>query len=327
MDLLKRVLDSIIKDGLIKTGDTVVVGVSGGPDSVTLLHVLYQLRHRLGINLHVAHFNHRLRPTADADEAFVKGLADRLGLPISVSYRKGRSKSRFISEDKARQLRFQFFGQVAHRIKAQSVALAHTQNDLAETVLMRLLRGTGLLGLRGVLSEHHMAGTKFIRPFLSIQRSQIEGYLKTYRLNYCTDETNKQTHYLRNKIRLKLFPSLIKEYNVNLPHVLVDLACTTQADYDYLLNQAQGLFKQNASVSKTKVRIKMVFFFRQHLCMQRMLLRLSFEHLTADFKQLNFLHIQEVEDMLYNRPIGSIVHWPKSVQALKSKDELVLKVL
>ena len=326
MDLTKEILQVIIKQKLTKAGDILIVGVSGGADSVALLHILHQLRHRLGIKLHVAHFNHRLRSSADRDEKFVRSLSGKLGIPISVHRRKNISKI-VVSEDNARQWRFEFFAKVAHQTKAQSIALAHTQNDLAETVLMRLLRGTGLSGLRGILSENKIAGEKFIRPLLSVQRSQIEKYLQAHRLDYCNDETNQQTHYLRNKVRLKLLPDLIKNYNSNLPNVLVDLAYTTQGDYDYLLTQAQELFKKNVKASKAKIKFKLKFFFKQHISMRRMLLRLSYENLVSNFNQLSFKHIQEVEDMLENRPVGTAVDWPQSVKVLKSKDELILTLL
>ena len=324
MDLSEKILQVIKAQRLIKSGDTVLIGVSGGPDSVALLGVLSHLKYKLGVNLHVAHFNHRLRSKSDHDEAFVKSLAEKLNLQFHVHRRKSFSPSKSVSEDTARQWRLNFFIKVAQKISATSVALAHTQNDLAETVLMRLLRGAGLSGLRGILGENKIGGQKFIRPLLSIQRIQIERFLQRRHLNYCTDETNKQTAYLRNKVRLKLLPDLIKNYNSNLPNILVDLAYTTQADYNYLLTESQKLFKKNVKVSKTKIKIRLNFFFKQHPSMQRMLLRLSFESLVSNFNQLSFTHIQEVEEMLSSRPVGSIVHWPQSVKVLKSKDALVL---
>jgi tRNA(Ile)-lysidine synthase len=287
--------------------------------------LLHQLRHQLGIKLHIAHFNHRLRLNADQDERFVRNLASKLNVPISFGRRSNFSKVK-VSEDTARQWRFRFFTKIVYQVSAQAIALAHNQNDLAETVFMRLLRGSGLLGLRGILSETTLGQTKLIRPLLSVQRSRIEEYLRQHHLNYRNDETNRQTHYLRNKIRLKLLPDLVKNYNVNFSHTLVDLAYTTQADYDYLLNQARHIFRKNAIISNIKVRIKIKFFLKQHISMRRMMLRLSFEQLASSYGQLNFSHIEEVEDLLLNRPAGARVHWPQSVSVFNSKDELVLTV-
>ncbi|MEI7999090.1 MAG: tRNA lysidine(34) synthetase TilS [Candidatus Omnitrophota bacterium] len=323
MDLAKRVLEIIKQQELIRLGDTIVIGVSGGPDSVALLYVLYKLRISLGFKLHIAHFNHRLRPGADQDEVFVRDFAVKLDLPISVSRRKGSIKKALVSEDKARRWRFKFFIQVAHRVKAQAIALAHTQNDLAETVLMRLLRGTGLMGLRGILSERQMEGVRLIRPFLSIQRLQIEQYFKVNKLGYCIDETNQQPYFLRNKIRLQLMPMLMKDYSPNFPSLLVDLAYSSGADYEYLLDQAQLQYKMCAVVSKSKVKITIKSLLKQPLSIRRMLFRLSFEHLAKNLNQLSFVHLNEVEDLLATRPVGSIVSWPKSIRVIKLKDQLV----
>jgi tRNA(Ile)-lysidine synthase len=326
MDLSKQVLQTIIQQKLTKRGDAILVGVSGGVDSVVLLHILYQLRHQLAIKLHVVHFNHRLRLSANRDERFVKGLAQRLNLPITIQRRKGTQKIKLVSEDQARQWRFAFFAKVASQTRSQAIALAHHQNDLAETVLMRLLRGTGLSGLRGILGETHIAKVKFIRPLLSIQRVSIEKYAKDNGLKYCHDETNDQTHYLRNKIRLKLMPDLVKNYNSNFSHTLVDLAYTSQADYEYLFLQAQKLFKKNATITKSVVTMKFKFLIKQHVSIQRMLLRLAFESLVSNYKQLSLKHIQEVEDMLMNRPAGTILHWPQSIKVKRTKDRVMLQL-
>lgn len=326
MDLSTKIFSTMTKEQLTKIGDTIVVGVSGGPDSVTLLYILYRLRHRLGIKLHVAHFNHRLRSGAWRDENFVKNLAKGLNLPLTIGHRKARLKSIIASEDQARQWRFKFFAKVAHQVKAKAIALAHTQNDLAETVLMRLLRGSGLLGLRGILSEHQIRQTKFIRPLLLVPRAEIQQYLKSHRLKFCRDLTNEQTHYVRNKIRLKLIPHLMKEYNPHLPVVLADLADTTKMDYDYLLKQARGQFKEKVRCFPRKVRINLDSLLRQHPSMRRMMLRLAFEHLKGNFNQLAFTHMKQAEDLLQYRPVGTLVHWPQGVRILKSNKELILGV-
>jgi tRNA(Ile)-lysidine synthase len=324
MNLSNQVLQDITKQKLVKRGETVVVGVSGGADSVALLHILHGLRHRLGVLLHVAHFNHRLRVSADRDERFVKALAIQLNLPITISRRKSALKGKLTSEDEARQWRLKFFVGVANQIKASTIVLAHNQNDLAETVFMRLLRGAGLAGLRGILGENEIGGKKFVRPLLSIQRSQIEHYLKAHHIKFCNDETNQQTHYLRNKIRLKLIPEIVKNYNPNFSNSLVSLSHAVQADYDYLLNQAHLLFRKKAIVSRERVTIGLKTFLQQPVSMQRMILRLAFESLVSDFNQLSFTHIKEVEDLVSNRPDGSSVHWPQRVKVVKLKAKLIL---
>lgn len=325
MDLKKRFSQFILNKRLVKRGDLLLVGVSGGADSVCLLHLLYTLRSQLGIRIHVAHFNHRLRPTAMRDELFVKGLADAWSLPISVGRSKKRPASKTSSEEEARSLRYDFFLKSISACRADALVLAHTQNDLVETVLMRLIRGAGLLGLRGILADRDIANCRVIRPLLECAREDIEHYLKIHNLDHCTDETNAQTRYLRNKIRLELIPKLKKEYNPSVSNVLLDLAYNAQADYDYLISQAQRSFKNHALLSKGKVVLGSKALLRQPVALRRMLLRLSYEHLTSGMNELGAIHMQEAEDLMMNRPCGSIVSWPKGVCIHKTLDKIIVK--
>ena len=324
MDLAEKIFQFIKTNNLIKNGDILLVGVSGGADSVALLEVLYKLKFKLAVNLHVIHFNHRLRANSDKDEAFVKSLANKLNLPCHVGRRSVSGRSKLVSEDTARQWRFRFFLKVAKKTGSTSVVLAHTQNDLAETVLMRILRGAGLSGLRGILHEHQMGQMKIIRPFLGVSRKEIEEYLNFHKLKFRIDETNQQIHYLRNKIRLKLLPFLIKEYNTNLPEILIDLAQASGADYDYLYNTAKRILEDKAKINNRNVRIKLNIFLKQPVSMRRMFLRLAFEHLVGDLSQLSFKHIQEVESLILSKSIGAEVSWPKSIRVRKIKDGLDL---
>ena len=171
-----------------------IVGVSGGADSMALLLALSRLRHDLGVQLHAAHFNHRYRPEASRDERFVTGWCKRFNVPLTVGCRKG-GRIRRLSEDDARQMRFEFLVKLAGRLSAQSVALGHTRNDLAETVLMRLMRGSGLYGLRAILPRRSIDGTIFVRPLMDVDRFDVEGYLKIKKTPFCTDATNSQMVY------------------------------------------------------------------------------------------------------------------------------------
>ena len=189
-----------------------LVGVSGGADSMALLLALGHLRHDLGVNLSAAHFNHKFRPEAGRDERFVTNCCKQLNVPLIVGRRQG-GRIRQLSEDDARRMRFGFLIKTAGRLHAQCVALAHTRNDLAETVLMRLMRGSGLYGLRAILPRRSIEGIIFVRPLMGVDRADVEGYLKVRKTPFCTDATNFQTVYERNKVRLRLLPLLAREYN------------------------------------------------------------------------------------------------------------------
>lgn len=327
MSLINKVRRTIRQYQLIRPGDTIMIGVSGGPDSVALLHVLHQLRHELGLKLSVAHVNHQLRRGADADQRFVQRLCDSLQVSCStvkVHVRNPHTKGSL--EDIAREKRFNGLIRLAKQKKAEAIALAHHQDDLAETVLMRILRGSGLLGLQGILPKRKIKDFPVIRPFIDIKREEIEHFLKIRKLKFRTDPTNKQTRFFRNKIRLELLPLLKKKYNPNINAVLAHLANNVTVDYDYLNCEGQRLLKKlvKKPALKGRVRFPLAPFARLHPSSQRMMLRLAFQQLKGHMKGLTLTHWQEIEDLIKNRPTGSIVHLPAGAHIQKVKSSLTL---
>ncbi len=298
MKLNQTVLSFIRHHQLIKAGDRVVVAVSGGADSIALAHLLIKARAQLGIQLYLAHYNHRLRKSADVDQRFVEQFANRLQVPLAVGVRADALKAGLMPEDEARKLRLNFLIQTARRLKAHSIALAHTENDLAETVLMRLIRGAGLYGLRGILTMRDMQGVSFVRPLIQVKRASIEAYLKEQGQVFRTDNTNLKPVYLRNKIRLNLLPSLAQGYNPNITSVLTDIASIAQEDYDFLFQEAQKRFKENVVRKKQTVKIALAKISREHPAMQRLLIRMMYESLTQDSSAPTFAHMRAVGDLL-----------------------------
>lgn len=322
MELKEKVLGFIRRQRLVTAGQTLVLGVSGGADSVVLAHVVDELRHELSVTLHMAHFNHRLRRGSDRDQKFVERLAAQLNIPLTIGVRRGKALSGKVPEERARQWRFKFFAGVVRCLNADAVVLAHTQNDVAETVLMRMLRGSGLYGLRAILPERRIEGVKVIRPLMEVTRNEVEAYIRRRKLGHCTDETNVRTDYLRNKVRLELLPLLGREYNPQICAVLAGLAKTAGEDYDLLQESFLQRAKENLVTSKGKVKIGLNFLARQHTAMRRMFMRHAFERLTGDVKQMTFAHIAQAQEMLERAPVGSIVHWPRSVKVVKGRKYL-----
>lgn len=289
-------------------GDIVVVGVSGGPDSTALAHILYELRHILGVKIIVAHFNHRMRPQAARDERFVAHMAQGLGLTCEIARAKERPPKTGSLEDWARQNRFEFLVRTAVKHKADGVALAHTADDLAETVLMRILRGSGLMGLKGMAETRVLYGIKFIRPFLSVTKVRLLEYLREHCLDFCKDQTNLKTDFFRNKIRLKLLPLLNKEYNANIRNALVHLSRSVADDYDFVFHEASECWldvcvqppkgKSPAILDAEKIQ-------KIHPSLMRILLRMAFERMKGDLNQLTFDHVLSVEKLLL-KPSGRV---------------------
>lgn len=330
MDLIQKATKTILAYKLFTDADKVIVAVSGGPDSVFLLYLLYRLRYPLGIRLHVAHLNHLLRKDAQKDEQFVSTLARKLKLPFTgaaVKIQKRKNKSSI--EELARQARMDFLMRLARKQKADTIALGHTQDDLAETVLMRIVRGTGLAGLRAIVPKRRMNGFNFVRPLLEINKSDIMQFLKRRKVPFCVDSTNTKTDFFRNKIRLKLIPFLESGYNRNIKTGLANLSRSIALDYDFLNQQAEQQLQRLTHKEKNRnsLKIEFVKFKKYHKAIQRNILRLIIERLTGDTRQLTFNHIHEIEDLMENRPAGSVVNLPKNLLILKQQKFLRVTAL
>jgi tRNA(Ile)-lysidine synthase len=318
----QRIFQFIGKNKLIAPRGLVVIGISGGADSMALLMALAGLRHVLGVQLHAAHFNHQFRPEASRDERFVANWCGRFNVPLTVGHRFGR-KIKHLSEDDARQMRIEFFVKTARRLKAQSVALAHTRNDLAETVLMRLMRGSGLYGLRAILPRRCIEGVTFVRPLMGVNRLDVEKYLKAQKIPFCTDATNLLTVYERNKVRHELLPLLAKEFNPQIINALSDLAATAGEDYEFLSMHARKQFEKNVIIANKRVKLDLKSIRRLHPAMLRLMFRLMAEILTKDPAALTFEHIHALENLAAQSQNGA-VNLPHHLKAVKTQKFLEL---
>ncbi len=315
--ILEKVKNTIKRYRLIDKRDKVVVGVSGGPDSVALLYLLNSLSKELKISLHIAHLDHMLRKESYRDAEFVKKLAEKLNLPITTGEINIKELARKGSlEEIARNARLGFFFKVAKDIKAKKIALGHNLDDQAETVLMRILRGAGLSGLSGILPKRELAGLEIIRPLIEVRRRDIDAFLKRKKIRPCTDASNLEDIYFRNRIRNKLLPLLKRQYNQNIKEILSNMAQSVALDYDYLSRLA------HQAMRRIGAKINLKKFLRLHPAMQRMLLRLAISKVKGDTRRINFQHIKELEDLISNRPVNSIVDLPKGVSVVKRKKSL-----
>jgi tRNA(Ile)-lysidine synthase len=198
-------------------------------------------------------------------------------------------------------------------------------DDLAETVLMRVLRGSGLLGLKAMGESRDMAKVSFIRPMLSVTKKEVLAYLKQNRLSFCTDATNAKTDFFRNKIRLKLLPLLEKEYNANITHALVNLSKTAGEDYEFLSAQAKAVWNKvvfKSSSDSVRIRLDGKKLRQSHPAMRRIVIRMAYEYLKGDLNQLTFGHVEMIELLLFE-PSGR-VDLPAGIIAEKTKEQLCL---
>lgn len=312
-----RFLQTVKKYSLISNGDKIVVGVSGGPDSVCLLLQLAALRKGWNLSLHIAHMDHMLRPGSRKDGAFVRKLGEELRIPVtikSVNLKSLHTKGSL--EELAREARQDFLIKLAGEIKADKIALGHNLDDQAETVLMRILRGTGLSGLAGISPKRNIRGTIFIRPLLETSRREIESFLKRKKMKTRIDPTNKEDIFMRNRIRHELLPLLSKKYNMNITEVLANLAESVSYDYEYLDQAARGSLKG----SKLRLNIKKVLTL--HPALLRLKIRQCITCLQGDTRRITFQHIKEIEDLLAARPERSVVDLPKGISVQKTRNFL-----
>jgi tRNA(Ile)-lysidine synthase len=241
--MLEKVLKYIREQQLLRPGERVAAACSGGADSVALLHVMAELREELGIVLSAAHFHHQIRGAeADTDQQFVQQLAATLQVDFysgSGSAPNHAAEKKISLETAARELRHQWFADLIKQNKADKIATAHTLDDQAETVLMRVLRGTGARGLAGIAPAQK---TKhLVRPFLATSRREVEAYLKAKGQCWREDSSNQDLGHTRNRVRHTLMPLLEREFNPAIRQTLADLADLAQAEDDYWNNELSAL--------------------------------------------------------------------------------------
>ena len=244
MNLIKKIQENIFRYELFERGAKIVVGVSGGPDSVCLLDVLHKLKKKYDLEIIIAHVNYGLRgKDSEKDEALVKKIAEKYSLPIEIlKVRKvGKSEKSESRKRSLRKIRYDFFEKLRKKYKASSIAVGHNLNDQAETVLMRIIRGTGLRGIGAIKFKNN----NIIRPLLNIPRKEIVAYLRKNKITYRIDKTNLGTDFTRNKIRNKLLPYLEKKFNPNIQETLYKFSESAAEDYDFMRRFAKEWLTAN----------------------------------------------------------------------------------
>lgn len=229
-----RVLDTITKYNMIQDNDKVVIGVSGGPDSIALLTILNKLKEKWNIKLYVAHINHRIRKEAEEETEYVKDFCAKIGVEIyikEINVEEEAKRLKIGTEEAGRNIRYAFFEEVLEKVGANKIATAHQKNDNAETVLMNIMRGTSIAGLKGI---EKVRDGKFIRPLIECSREEIENYCKDNKLDPKYDKSNNENIYTRNKIRNLLIPYLQKEYNPNIIDTINRLADLAAQEEQFL---------------------------------------------------------------------------------------------
>ncbi|MFH0797054.1 MAG: tRNA lysidine(34) synthetase TilS [Candidatus Omnitrophota bacterium] len=322
MTLESKVLNYIREHQLIKPGDRVLLALSGGPDSVCLFHILRNLRSRLKFTLFSAHLDHGLRPGSEKDRKFCVELCDKYRIPIQT---KKVSLKPTASEETSRKVRYNFLASAAEHFSCHSIATGHNQDDQSETVLLRLIRGTGLQGLAGIKPRRPLSTAYrgrplspqskiyIMRPFLPVSREEITGFLKTKKSRFMTDSTNREDKYLRNKIRHKLLP-LLTSYNPKFKETLSRLTEILSADYQYISNQASSFVEKTqgsgaipalsmlGQVYGTSIKFPLKEFSTLPLALQREVIRQAVSTLSGTSYRTTYEEVETLRHFLLSGP-------------------------
>lgn len=313
-DLKSAVCETIKKYRMIKPQDLIITGVSGGPDSLTLLHLLLELREDLGFALHVAHLDHSFRGREAEEEArWVKETAARWGLPCTLAKVDvpALAKKKGLSPQEAgHEARTDFFLRLKEQLKANRIAVGHQADDQAETILLHLLTGAGSEGLCGILPVKG----PFIRPLLFIQRQEIEEYCERNNLNPRRDPSNAKDIYLRNLIRNQLVPWLKDNINPNLIETLGRTARIFADQEEFLQEVTEQAAQAFIKPEQGNVRITRAGFAAQTPAIQRRLIRRAYR-LVGKKQGLSFDHVEKVRELLLTKQVGKTLHLPQGVIA------------
>jgi tRNA(Ile)-lysidine synthase len=316
--LLDRVAKIIPRYSMLSAGDRIGVAVSGGADSVVLLHLLDRLSGLLGIELVVLHVNHQLRGVeSDADEAFVRELAASLQLALRAA---AGPVSAGNLEQEARRIRREFFHASMAECGLRRVALGHTRSDQVETLLYRLLRGSGLAGLAGM---RPVTDDGLIRPLLTISRAEVRDWAAAEDISWREDSSNADARFARNRLRNEAIPWLAREFNSNLEAVLAGTAELAQAEEDFWNQQIEPIYQEIAKRNRFGLILQMASFRMLHPAAQRRVLRRAVQEVRGDLRSINLEHIAAILRVCGSSHAHDRVIVP-GLDALRSFDQLLL---
>lgn len=323
--MIDKVIETIENNSMFNMGDRVVVAVSGGPDSICLLHLLNSIKGRFSIEICAAHVNHCLRGAeADADEEFVREFCKQLDIEFyvkRVDINKLAKEERLSSEMAGRKARYDFFEEVRKSFCGNKIAIAHNANDRAETILMRIIRGTGLDGMVGIKP---IRDEIFVRPLINVSRSDIEKYCLDNKISPRIDKTNLERLYTRNKIRLDLIPYIVNNFNEDVVTSLNRLGDIVSVDNDYIQKNANKKYNSYCYKDKNNIIIKKEAFCEHEAILSR-ILRKAINELSGNVYNIEKQHIYEI---IHIQKIGTgkMVCLPNNIVAYNIYGNICLSI-
>ena len=321
----QKVLDTIKKYNLIEEGDRVVIGVSGGPDSISLLDILNKFKQNkiLNFEIIVAHINHQIREEANDDEEYVQDYCEKNKIKFyskRIDVIKYANNNKIGLEEAGRFLRYDFFDEIMQKENANKIAIAHNKNDKAETIIMNIIRGTGISGLKGI---EPIREEKYIRPLLKCDRDEIEEYCKTNNLNPRIDKTNFENDCTRNKIRNIVLPYIKKEFNYNIIETINRLSEVATETENYLKNETIKKYNQlKIEEEKNTVILSLKEFNKCDILIRKRLLIYTISKVLGNTQNIEKINIEDIIK-LCERNIGNKYLKPnKNIKILVNKGKI-----
>ncbi len=322
---IEQVKNNILEHNLLETGNKIIVGVSGGADSVCLLKVFLELENEFDLKLFVVHVNHGLRGhEADYDQSHVIELCKNWGIPIKVCFVdiKALSKKLGISEEEAgREARYKIFEKALKNTGSDYIAVAHNRDDQAETVMLNILRGAGLDGLCGM----SMIQGKVIRPLLNISRSQILKYLEDKNINYCTDSSNISSKYTRNRVRNELFPEIKKLFEVDPVNQFYRLSTLISEDRNFIEQESKRAYNAVVLTENDNVELSAAGLRTLSNAIAKRIIRLAWERINNSRKNLESVHVDQIITLCKNNRTGKKVELKNGIEVILSYDRLIFQ--
>lgn len=334
--MLDKVLNTIKKYNLIENGDKLVLGVSGGPDSMAMLSILNRIKQEKLISFEfvVAHINHGLRENAKIDEEYVQEQCKRLEVPCFVLHaniRETAEKEKKGLEETGRDIRYSFFNEVSEEVGANKIAIAHNSNDNVETVIMNIVRGSGLSGLKGIEAK----SLNYIRPLIEIERYEIEDYCEKEKLNPRHDESNDENIYTRNKIRNVAIPYIKEELNPNIIEAITRLSSIAKDDLNYLDIQTENAYKAICLEEKNLkcdvynkgeeaiIILDLKRFNAENVAIQKRIILYSINKIFGTTKGIEKIHIEDMIK-LCNNNVGNKFLTPNKKTKIVIKNKKII---
>jgi len=321
MDLIKKIKKNISENSIIDEKDRILVGLSGGPDSIFLLYILHNYFNN---QLIIAHINHKLRGVdSDLDEKFVRTISQKLKIPLYVireDIRKLSNENKKSIEEVGREVRFSFFDKTLKVENFNKIALGHNLDDNVETILINFIKGSGTKGLIGIPEKRD----NIIHPIINIKKEEILKFLEENKIEYRVDKTNFEIDFLRNKVRNYLLPIIEKEFNKNFKEKILSLSNILKVEDRFLDNLVENIKNDLIEFEDDFIKIDNKKFQKLDLSLKRRLIRKAIDYFNRDLREYPLEHIDKVIS-LENKKTGKEIELPFNLIAVKDKNKIIIE--